>query len=45
LERTIVTLLIHRLMRWPAVPEKVAFDVVPEGLTVTVTAAPPGTIV
>ena len=44
-ERVIVTLLIQRLMRWPAVPAKVAVEVVPYGVTVTTTAEPPGTIV
>jgi hypothetical protein len=36
----IVTFEIFRLTRWPAVPEKCAFDVVPAVETVTTTGEP-----
>jgi hypothetical protein len=39
-----VTFVMLRLMRWPAVPVNVAFDVVPAVVTLTTTAEPPGTI-
>ena len=45
LDEVIVTWLKFRLIRCPAVPANEAVDVVPAGVTLTTTEAPPGTIV
>jgi hypothetical protein len=44
-DEVIVTELIRRLIRWPAVPVKLAVEVPPAFETATVTAAPSGSMV